>query len=99
VTVDTETSAEIQAKSDAAPKPKSQPERIRESLRQALSPKKPSDAVKADSPDRAPRPVRSTHRISGSGSPRAEPGAAGTKGSTAQEKPRRPQRAGNSDAA
>ncbi|GAT04143.1 PE-PPE domain-containing protein [Mycolicibacterium fortuitum] len=99
VTVDTETNAEIPAKSDAAPKPKSQPERIRESVRQALSPKKPSDAVKADSPDRAPRPVRSAHRISGSGSPRAESGAAGTKGSTAQDKPRRHQRAGNPDAA
>ncbi len=84
-------------KTKPAPKPKATAERIRQSVRQALSPKA-SDGVEADGSGPDARPARRMPRSGESGS--AQPkSAAPTKDIAKQDKSRRSARAAHSDAA
>ncbi|MEV0674423.1 PE-PPE domain-containing protein [Mycobacterium sp. NPDC050441] len=94
---DPEVKAEVDTEVPLKPRPTS--ERIRQSLRQALSPKKASDDIKAEVSGDDPRPTRRIPHSDESGSAQPKFGTAKTKDSDTQGKPRRQHRAGHSDAA
>ncbi|NKZ15049.1 PE-PPE domain-containing protein [Mycolicibacterium septicum DSM 44393] len=100
--VDTAVKAEgdikTEVKTKTPPKPRSAAERIRQSVRQALSPKA-SDGVKADESGSDSRPTRRVHRADESGSAQPTSGTAEAKDSGTHEKPRRSHRAAHSGAA
>lgn len=103
-TVDTAVKAEAdietetEAKTKTPPKPRSTAERIRQSVRQALSPKR-SDGGKADGSGTAPRPPRGITRSDESASAQPKSATTATKAGGTQDKPRRGLRAAHSDAA
>ncbi|SEQ17075.1 PE-PPE domain-containing protein [Mycobacterium sp. 88mf] len=104
--VDTAVDAVVKAEGDiksevktkTPPKPRSAAERIRQTVRQALSPKA-SDGVKVDESGADPHPTRKIHRTDESGSAQPTSGTAEAKDSGTQDKPRRSHRAAHSDAA
>ncbi|WP_135453613.1 PE-PPE domain-containing protein [Mycobacterium sp. DL99] len=103
---DTKTKTESPTTRQLAPperQPKSKPELIRQSIRQALMPDKPSDdasQAKADAPQDGPRPPRTIRRSGQNDSAQPKPDAKHTKDGGTQVKPRRAQaRSGHSDAA
>ncbi|WP_273732356.1 PE-PPE domain-containing protein [Mycolicibacterium septicum] len=100
--VDTAVKAEgdikTEVKTKTPPKPRSAAERIRQSVRQALS-SKASDGVKADESGSDSRPTRRVHRADESGSAQTTSGTAEAKDSGTHEKPRRNHRTAHSDAA
>lgn len=102
VPIKAETDVKTEAKPDvtiaATPKPRATAERIRQSVRQALSPKTP-DSVKTDGSGTDPRPTRKIARSDESGSAQPKSAAATTKDNATQDKPRRKSRAAHSDAA
>lgn len=106
----TETEADTETRSDTAPQQKERQrqtnpgaERVRQSLRQAFSPKKTSDdASEADAAasQENPRPHRSPRRhVDESDSAQPKSVSKGVKTSDTKQKPRRGHRSGNSDAA
>ncbi|MGA5536461.1 PE-PPE domain-containing protein [Mycolicibacterium nivoides] len=104
--VDTAVDAVVKAEGDiksevktkTPPKPRSAAERIRQTVRQALSPKA-SDGVKVDESGADPHPTRKIHRTDESGSAQPTSGTAEAKDTGTQDKPRRSHRAAHSDAA
>lgn len=102
----TETDTDVTAEADVkavvktktVPKPRATAERIRQSVRQVLPPKR-SDGVKADGSGAGPRPPRRIPRSGESGSAQPKSAAATTKNSGTQDRPRRSPRAARSDAA
>lgn len=107
--VETSTGTGTETRSDTALQQKQQQkqanpgaERIRQSLRQAFSPKRPSDdATDTDAASQdSPRPQRSPQRHVGQSKPaQSKSGSTDTKTSDTKQKPRGNHRSGHSDAA
>lgn len=98
VEVKTEAEAKTEVETKTPSKTRITAERIRQSVRQALSPKD-SVGVKGDGSGTDPRPNRRIPRSDESGSTQPKSGPAGTKDSGKQGKPHRSHRATQSDAA